>query len=228
MEFIIRENVLTFALLFMAVAGIAVKISVWVAYKRLESATNNMNESKNPFTRRIKMKFENCYKLNLDIKNISAFVEKYVRSYKQMGIPISYFRKILQIVAVLVGIVALGGSFLQYAAGYDINVVTKTIVVGIMGELIILLSELVFDTNSIPDRIVTNLEEYLENVFSKRLQLEYDDSVLKPVISEEEQYQLGDIHTAASKVKLKRSRSSKPEANEEETVIREIIKEFLC
>lgn len=228
MEYIIRENVLTVVLVLMATIGLVIKLVTWIAYKRLEKASCHMNDSRNLFTRRIKLKFENCYKLNLDIKNIPAFVERYVRSYKQFGFTISNFQKCLQIVAILVGMVTLSGSFMQYINGYAIQIVSKTLMIGILCELVILLFEIVFDTKNLPGRIEVNLEEYLENVFSRRLQLEYDDSNLSPVVSEEEAYQMGDIHTAASKVKLKKTRKREEVANEEETVIREIIKEFLC
>lgn len=228
MEILLQEKVLQIIIALMASLGVVAKLFSWVSYKRLEKATSNMNESKNTFTRRIKLKFENCYKLNLDIKNVSAFVEKYVRGYKQSGIPLVYFAKTLQVVAVLIGIVSLSGAFLQYVNGYDMKTVSEVVISGILGELIVLLFEIVFDTKSLPGRISTNLEEYLENVFSRRLQLEYDDSVLKPVISEEEVYQMGDVHTAASKVRLKKARKPETQVSEEETVIREIIKEFLC
>ena len=139
-----------------------------------------------------------------------------------------YFEKTLQVVAVFIGIVAISGAFLQYINGFELRAVSEVIMTGILGELIVLLFEIVFDTKSLPNRISVNLEEYLENVFSRRLQLEYDDANVKPVISDEEIYQMGDVHTAASKVKLKKSRKPEPEVSEEETVIREIIKEFLC
>lgn len=228
MEYLIRENVLTFVLILMTGVGIIIKLMTWVAYKRLENASCHMNESKNVFTRRLKLKFENCYKLNLDIKNIPAFVEKYVRNYRQFGVTVSYFQKTLQVVAILTGMVTLAGGFLQYINGYDMKIVSKILMIGILGELIILLFEIVFDTKNLPERIGVNLEEYLENVFSRRLQLEYDDAALSPVVSEEEAYQMGDVHTAASKVKLKKARKREETASEEETVIREIIKEFLC
>lgn len=228
MEVLLQAKVLQAIIALVAIAGVVTRLFSWVSYKRLEKATANMNNSKNAFTRRIKLKFENCYKLNLDIKNIAAFVEKYVRGYRQSGIPLVYFEKTLQVVAVLIGIVAISGAFLQYINGFEMRAVSEVIMTGILGELIVLLFEIVFDTKSLPDRISVNLEEYLENVFSRRLQLEYDDVNVKPVISDEEIYQMGDVHTAASKVKLKKSRKPEPEVSEEETVIREIIKEFLC
>lgn len=228
MDILLQNNALQLIIILMVGLGVVAKLFSWVSYKRLEKATSNMNESKNTFTRRIKLKFENCYKLNLDIKNIQVFVEKYVREYRQSGIPLIYFGKTLQVVAVLIGIVAISGAFLQYENGIEMRSVSELIMTGILGELIVLLFELIFDTKSMPERISVNLEEYLENVFSRRLQLEYDDTEIKPVMSDEEVYSMGDIHTAASKVRLKRSRKPEPEVSEEETVIREIIKEFLC
>lgn len=228
MEVLLQAKVLQAIIAMVACVGVVTRMFSWVSYKRLEKATANMNNSKNAFTRRIKLKFENCYKLNLDIKNIAAFVDKYVRSYRQSGIPLIYLEKTLQVVAVLIGMLTIGGAFFQYINGNNMRTVSEVIMTGILGELIVLLFEIVFDIKSLPERISVNLEEYLENVFSRRLQLEYDETNVKPVISDEEIYQMGDVHTAASKVKLKKSRRPEPQVSEEETVIREIIKEFLC
>lgn len=228
MKILIHQNVLVAGIIAIAVAGIIIKLISWTSYRHLEKASANMNENKNVFTRRIKLKFENCYKLNLDIKNIPAFVEKYMRSYKQFGITLAAIQKILQIAAVLIGMLALGGTFLQYINNVELVGMVKTIMTGIFAELFLLLFELLFDTREMPQRIKSNLEEYLENVYSNRLQLEYDDSASNPVVSEEELYQRGVVHTAASKVKIKKSRKPVETVSEEESVIREIIKEFLC
>lgn len=228
MLLLIHENVMNFIVLFLAAMGIVVKLFTWISYKSLENASNNMSVAKNRFTRRIKMKFENCYKLNLDIKNIPAFVKRYVRDYRRWGIPINHLHKSLHISAVLLAIVALAGAYFQYLNKCASEAILTTVVVGIIGELTILLFELLFDTKTIPQRVEMNLEEYLENVFSKRLSMEYDESTSKSVISDDELYEMGDAYTAASKVKIKKLRREQANEGEEEAVIREIIREFLC
>ena len=215
-------------LLAMAGLGIVIKVFSWILYKRLENASCHMSDNKNSLTRQLKMKFENCYKLNLDIKNIPAFVEKYVQNYRMMGFNLYYLQKNMQVCAILMGMVALSGGFLQYINNFDSKMVLKTLLFGILGELLLLLFEIVFDTRSMPDKISVNLEEYLENVLSRRLQLEYDDSELSAILEEEKGLETGQMQTAASKVKLKKSRKQTEKASEEEQIIREIIKEFLC
>lgn len=228
MKTIIQVNMITFIIGVFAVIGIAIKISSWISYKKLEKASANMNETKNNFARRIKLKFENCYKLNLDIKNIPAFVEKYVRTYRQFGVNLTSLQKSLQIVAVLISMITVLGAFYLYNSGVGSGGMYKVLISGIMGELFLLFFELVFDTKEMPQIIKINLEEYLENVYSNRLQLEYDGMEPEPVISEEEIYQRGAMYTAASKVKLRKPGKQAMVVNDEEHVIREIIKEFLC
>ena len=228
MRNLINETVLMTVLLAMTGAGILIKICSWVLYKKLEAASCHMGDNKNSLTRQLKMKFENCYKLNLDIKNIPAFVEKYVQNYRIMGISPAFLQKNAPVCAILMGMVCIGGSFLQYVNSYDLKIVLRTLLFGILGELLLLLAEIVFDTRRMPDRISINLEEYLANVLSRRLELEYEDAEPAPAPDAAGGFEAGQMQTAATKVRLKKSRKDAGKANEEEQIIREIIKEFLC
>ncbi len=234
---IVQGNALLYAMLVLCGIGIVSKLAVWISYRRLMKATENMADSKNILTRQLKLKFENCYKLNLNVQNIPVFVDKYLQKYKVCGLRIHTMNRILQVsvlCTVILGAAACAGNFLQ-AYG------TRRIVFyGTTALLCVLLQYLVDYALDVKDKramVVTNLQDYLENVLTNRLHHEYEDNAEREPVLEKEAAELlkqGKAQTAATKaatnLKLKKPKNTKKKTEDvidEEEVIREILREFL-
>ena len=113
---ILEGRALLYAMAVVCGVGILSKLAVWISYRRLTKATENISSSKNTLTRQLKLKFENCYKLNLNVQNVSVFVDKYLQKYKVLGIRVHTMDRILQsavIITAILGVSACAGAFWQ-------------------------------------------------------------------------------------------------------------------
>lgn len=229
---ILNSRNLLYVMAVVCAVGIISKLGVWISYRRLMKATDNMSASKNALTRQLKLKFENCYKLNLNVQNVPVFVDKYLQKYKVFGIRVHTANRLLQIALLLsagMGVVACTGV-IWFEMSMKMLVLYGA--VAILSVLALYLTEYMLDIEDKKEIAVTNLQDYLENVLTNRLHHEYEEEPGKELVKETEAVELlkqGKAQTAAAKLKVKKSKSKKPKKDsiDEEEVIREILREFL-
>ncbi len=230
---ILEGRALLYAMAVVCGVGILSKLAVWISYRRLTKATENISSSKNTLTRQLKLKFENCYKLNLNVQNVSVFVDKYLQKYKVLGIRVHTMDRILQsavIITAILGVSACAGAFWQELPAGQIVLYGAVMLLSV---LILSLVNCILDIGDKRETAVTNLQDYLENTLTNRLQHEYANEPPKDLMEEKEAQALlkqGKAQTAATSLKIKKSKNpKKPKSDsiDEEEVIREILREFL-
>ena len=230
---ILNGNALLYAMLALCAVGVLSKLAVWISYRRLTKATENMASSKNALTTQLKLKFENCYKLNLNVQNVPAFVDKYLQKYKVLGIRVhtaDRIPKAAMLLTVLVGTAACAGAFWQELGARRIILYGA---VGILSVLALGLVDFILDTADKKAMAVTNLQDYLDNILTNRLSHEYEDEASKEIVEGKQAAELlkqGKTQAAATNLKLKKPKNpKKPKGDSinEEEVIREILREFL-
>lgn len=227
---ILEGRAILYAMAVFCAVGILSKLAVWISYRRLTKATENMAESKNTLTRQLKLKFENCYKLNLNVQNVPVFVDKYLQKYKVCGIRVHTANQILQaslLVNLLLGVISCAAVFLTEL---ELRLIVLYAASTVCAVLVLYLVDYLLDINDKREMVVTNLQDYLENTLTNRLQHEYGEEEKREVLPEKETAKLldqGKAQTAATRLKVKKQRQPKKDSIDEEEVIREILREFL-
>ncbi len=230
---ILEGRALLYAMIVICGAGVISKLAVWISYRRLTKATENIAASKNALTRQLKLKFENCYKLNLNVQNVPAFVDKYLQSYKVCGIRVHTANRILPSAAFLTAVLGAAAAFFSYWLDMGARQIVFYGAVSALGVLILGFAASFLDIRDNREMAVTNLQDYLENKLTNRLQHEYDDGAAKNLVEEKEAVNLlkqGKAQTAAASLKIKKPKAEKKPKDDsinEEEVIREILREFL-
>ncbi len=229
---ILNSKSLLYVMAVVCAVGILSKLAVWISYRRLMKATENMAASKNPLTRQLKLKFENCYKLNLNVQNVPVFVDKYLQKYKVFGIRVHTANRILQTALLLSAAIGVAACTGVIWFEMEMKMLVLYGSMAILSVLVMYLMEYILDINDKKEIAVTNLQDYLENVLTNRLHHEYEDEPGKELVNEKEAAGLlkqGKAQTAATKLKVKKSKTKKPKSDsiDEEEVIREILREFL-
>lgn len=214
------------------------KCAVGISYKRLVKASDDMASDKNALTRQLKLKFENCYKLHLNVQNVPVFVDKYLQKYKRMGVRVHTLHRLSFIAITFEALMmAVGcGTCLLYQGGTQ--QLGRYLMTGVLSILGLLCVDSMWDIEDKRGMVVTNLQDYLDNVLSNRLQHEYrgeerlteERKVLDSLEQEKER-------VAATQLNVRKFQKEKPEKEggrrqkkrelEEEAVIREILREFL-
>ncbi len=230
---ILESNALIYAMLVLCGIGVISKLAVWISYRRLTKATENMASSKNALTRQLKLKFENCYKLNLNVQNVPAFVDKYLQKYKVMGIRVHTADRVLKatlLLTALVGVAACAGAYWQKMGMRQIILYGSA---ALLSALVLGFVDFVLDTADKKAVAVTNLQDYLDNTLTNRLHHEYEDEPAKEAVEQKQPADLlqqGKAQVAATNLKMKKpKKQKKPKGDsiDEEEVIREIVREFL-
>ena len=81
-----HHNIFLYAMTGILVFGILQKILLGMYYQRMAVATENMGLTTKKSLRNLKTKFENSFKLNMNVNNIDAFVDKNMDKQKFWGI----------------------------------------------------------------------------------------------------------------------------------------------
>ena len=227
---ILRGQMVLYAMGALCLLGVISKLIVWISYKRLVKASNHIASSNHSLTRQLKLKFENCYKLNLGVQKVPVFVDKYLQKYKAMGIRVHTLNRFFVAVILLEALLGVAGCLGGFWQGLSLQQITLYAALGFISVLFMLFVDSLCDIEDKREMVVTNLQDYLDNVLTNRLQHEYDGGEGQELMAKTEAAKLmerGEAQTAATKLKIKKTKKAKKSSDEEEEVIREILREFL-
>lgn len=243
---ILEGSVLLYVMAALCAFGVLSKLAVWISYRRLMKATQNMSASKNTLTTQLRLKFENCYKLNLNVQNVPAFVDKYLQKYKVCGMRVHTAGRILQVMLLLNGMIGVAGCAGIIWLGLDIPYLVRDAAAAVLSVMVLYLIDYMLDVEDKREIVVTNLQDYLDNVLTNRLQHTYESTPGNVVVEKPEVKKLfpdadAKAQTAAASLRIKSpkakkarelgagtaGRKPKADAIDEEEVIREILREFL-
>ncbi len=226
---IFRYNILLYVIGAFCLLGVLCKGVVWISYRRLMKATESAGKSANGLTQKLRMKFENCYRLNLNVQNISAFVDKYLQHYKVLGLRVHTWNQLVRVFAVGIGLVTVGACLGLYFIGDQALLTALYAAAGIGSVMLLGLLECLLDVKDKQRMAATNLMDYLDNTLSNRLHHQYEDDPGKTVLPKEmgQALKQGKAQTAATNLKIRQKKAPRSDTIDEEAVIREILREFL-
>lgn len=145
------------------VIGIVSKLITRSLYKRLLKETDNMAMTKNKNLKALKQKLENAYRLNQNIVNTQAYLEKQLYGFRFMNLSLDTWNN-LSMQMVILGLLAGGaGSFLAYWYRLDSYYIVLYASIGALSSLLLTFMDSSFNIIQKQQRLETVLLEYMDN-----------------------------------------------------------------
>lgn len=175
--------------------GIVSKLITRSLYKRLLKETENMAMTKNKNLKALKQKLENAYRLNQNIVNTQAYLDKQIYGFKFMHISLNGWNN-LSLQMTILGLLAGGVcSFMSYWFRLDSYYIILYASVGALGSLLLTFLDSSFNISLKQQRLSNSLLEYVDNSVFVRVarenagrenSREYAAASREPVISNAE------------------------------------------
>lgn len=216
------QNILTGIVILLLVFSLVCQIMIGVLYQNMIHETDNMTSTDNKLLKSCKLKFTNCYQLNLGVANIPIFVDKFINRLK-IGYLSFYSITHLGGQAMLLSVLVAGiGICRGIIEEKTLGNLLPYYIISFLGLYLYFSVSALMDIPGKKKVLKTNLIDYLENHMVNRLQVSMDNEVeASPFSSRKDK-------TVTRKVRNDTSYSTKELfTGAEERELEELLKEFL-
>lgn len=240
LEEILKGDFIKYGIIIATVFAIVIKVIQTFLYIKLMEESENIPASKNKLIKQMKLKFENCYKLNLGVNNVNIFVDKYMYKHRVGGISMYQLNRIPIVLGWLCGTLGVVSGLICYIEGYSVKMGSSYEVYGIGAVLSLKLAEVILDTGHKRSIVYTNLIDFFENSLQNHLT---HDMAKTGAVTEEEREVLEDIPVIREvnkekedkeillgyhkKDKSKKTESMEKSQSNAEAIIEDVISQFL-
>ncbi len=146
-----------------AFIGVVSKLITRSLYRRLLKDTENMAMTRNKNLKILKQKLENTYRLNQNIVNSRAYLDKLMYDFRFLRMPLDTWNNVSRQM-VLLGLLAGGvGSFLSYLYRIDSYYIVLYASVGALAGLFLAFLDSSFNISQKKQKLETILLEYVDN-----------------------------------------------------------------
>lgn len=146
-----------------AFIGVVSKLITRSLYRRLLKDTENMAMTRNKNLKILKQKLENTYRLNQNIVNSRAYLDKLMYDFRFLRMPLDTWNNVSRQM-VLLGLLAGGaGSFLSYWYRIDSYYIVLYASVGALAGLFLAFLDSSFNISQKKQKLETILLEYVDN-----------------------------------------------------------------
>lgn len=143
--------------------GIISKCITRGLYRRLLKETDNMAMTRNKNLKVLKQKLENTYRVNQNIVNSRAYLDKLMYEFRFMHLSLDGWNN-LSVQMILLGLLAGGiGSFLSYWYRLDASYIVLYASLGALSGLFLLFLDSCFHISQKQQKLETILLEYVDN-----------------------------------------------------------------
>lgn len=165
--------------LIIAICGIGVlsKLVANIIYSSLVKQSENMVSAKDKCLKQLRLKFENTYKMNMDIRNVQVFIEKNLSKYRFCGLSLKRWDNINRQNAVFCLLLGLVFTFYSYWSQGDTDIVLLQLATGIIMCVFGIFFETIADTATKQEVLLVNLRDYFENTLIYRAAMEASESL---------------------------------------------------
>lgn len=223
------------------VAGIAavclvsmlVKCLIRHKYRAMLREVQDMGHSKHKLVKSMVMKFDACYKLKMGVPNVSLFVKKYLWHYRMMGLYMKTWENINGFCLVIVMAGSMASGTFAMMQGMPAAIVFLQLLAGVFAAGVLLLTEYIANTSNLFDMLQVDITDYLENICKPRLEnelfhAEHLSEYQREYFDETSEQKVVDLDFSKKKTEPKKLTSEDLTfTKEEESVIREVIQEYL-
>lgn len=177
-EKLFYENILLYVMIGIFVFGILLKIMLNIGYSRMIRATNNMGQTKNKLLRKLKLKFETFFKLDINVNSVDTFVDKSINNHKVFGILLISWEKLSGQLSIVCGLISVISALLGLFMGIDNVWILGVFSAGLISCGLLILFENLLNKKEKKEIIRINILDYLGNYLKNRLEQEVKDPEL--------------------------------------------------
>ena len=210
---IIEQNIF---IILIALTGMSGCIAFNLAGKGITMLCNetaSMTTSNHPFIKQIKLRRENGMRINVNIRNTYAFVEKNMERYKYMNLPIRDYLRMAWLVQLLCVMLGLVGGVVKSNVWYTAYGCVCAIAISCVGRI--------EDVERKERQVVNNIVDYVDNI------LTLDKKVVET--EPKEVYNKNDMQEEMVRDMPKTSQSHMASISEEQRqLIEDVLKEYLA
>lgn len=145
------------------VIGIVSKLITRSLYKRLVKETDNMAMTKNKNLKILKQKLENAYRLNQNIVNTQAYLDKQIYGFRFMRISLDGWNNLSMQMTIFSLLAGGAASFMSYWYRLDSYYIILYASVGALGSLLLTFLDSSFNITQKQQRLSNALLEYTDN-----------------------------------------------------------------
>lgn len=190
LEEFIKGDYIKYGIIIATVFSVLIKVIRTIIYIRLMEESENIPASRNKLIKQMKLKFENCYKLNLGVNNVNIFVDKYMYKHKVGGISMYHFYRIPIVLGWLCAVTGVVSGVICYLENYSVRMGSLYEIYGIGSLVGLKLVDIILDTEYKKNVVYTNLVDFFENSLQNHLT---HDMAKVGAITQEEREILEDI-----------------------------------
>ncbi|HKM04487.1 MAG TPA: hypothetical protein VJZ04_07805 [Lachnospiraceae bacterium] len=216
------QNFFTGIVIILLVFSMICQVIIGVLYQNMIHETDNMTSTDNKLLKSCKLKFTNCYHLNLGVANIPIFVDKFINRLR-IGYLSFYSISHLGGQAMLLSVLVSGiGICRGIIEGKTLGNILPYYIISFLGLYLYFSVSAFMDISGKKKVLKTNLVDYLENHMVNRLQVSMNDEFeASPILSRRD-------NTEIRKGRNERNYSKKELfTGAEERELEELLKEFL-
>ncbi|RDU25084.1 hypothetical protein [Anaerosacchariphilus polymeriproducens] len=171
MKLLLSEEV--FSRILIGILGLGIVCKIWwtFLYLRLVKETDNMNKTKSTQLRALMLQFEKKYQIKKGIQNIELFVDKHVNQMKVCGFHMQNANRISLSLAMISLIFSCVCGWWSYRGNGQIVQALQYLIEGVLIALILCGIHFIYDFDNQRENIIVNIQEYLENVFINKLEI---------------------------------------------------------
>lgn len=204
-------KVLWILMLIAFVLGMLSKIIVGSIYGNMTKENSN-----NPLIKQIRLKYENCKKLDISINNVNVFVEKAIENYRFCGFSLNGLNNIskeMEYICISLGIIN------AIIFRDDFSAVTFGLGIAVLSAFAIKLLEQIVDTDNQKRTVIVELVDYLDNTSVHRETMK--DMAVKR-FSREASSEFNKLNKSFEKIE-----SNGPKTPMDNRILEEILEEYL-
>ncbi|MCR5701496.1 MAG: hypothetical protein K6G76_05050 [Lachnospiraceae bacterium] len=166
---LINENMIAGSILLVGALSIFFEWLMTISINGYVKASANMKTTKKKSLVNLKNQFEAIYDLNSKVRNMDAYVDKYMIKLRFMGITYSRWEHASYIAAGIVSIITVVATFYGFTNNLNELYFAETFFSCGISLACLYVSFHIFDTKTRKQQIHIQLVDYLENYLSNRL-----------------------------------------------------------
>lgn len=175
MEYVMNHLFMCGILVFGAIS-VFMQWVVNLSLKGYVKASANMKTTRKKIMINLKKQFETIYEMNYTVRNVSAYVDKYLLKLRFMGCAFSFWEKAPALSVGIVTLIAGGCAFYTYTSGGNTAVLIEILFSYGVVLVCLFLCEHIFGIKSKKQQIQIQLVDYLENYLINRVTKCQDNS----------------------------------------------------
>lgn len=220
-----EQKSITFLIVLMLVLSILLQIIIGLLYQNMINETENMSATNHKLLKQCKLKFANCYRMNMGVPNIPVFVDKFLN---RLSIGKCSFRTLYHLSGqfILLSVFFAGvGACKGIIGGQSFGEILPFYIVSLFGLYLFFSISSVIDIKGKTNTLKINLIDYLENHMVCRLSMpDMEDYIVKGPKEEKEL-----VYTMQEEAKISSRQRRKETAfsQNEEQELEELLREFL-